>query len=163
VDEAYDYVTYLRREYPRLAGLKEMQEAYLMADAKATFSQGRAELALGTLIELQRLNSQFPGLENAYGAVTDRLVETYVKQGDLETARGLLATLVKKFPKHPIERQWHERFETDARELLSKARADMAAENFAAAHDKLRVALAYQPTIAGGAELRKQITERYPI
>lgn len=162
-DEAYDYFIFLRREHPKLTGLKEGWENYLFADAQGALKQGRAAMALGLLNEVHQLNASHAGLSVAIGDATDKLVEQYVDRNDLVSARALLDQLARKLPKHTVADRWQKRFSSEAAEMLAQAKAAAEGGKLGEARDLAHKAIGRQPSLPGIRETVAEFDRRYPI
>ncbi len=161
-DEAYAYFDYLRREHPSLAGVHEGIANYLYEEAKDSQRQSRYDGALNLLNTLFEHDPKFPGLENALGAATGKLVERHIAKGDFASARRLVYSLKERIPSSPSAAAWEERLSQQAADMLANAKSDQDAGRMAEAQDAARQALTIWPPLAGAREFLTAAFAKYP-
>jgi len=161
-DEAYAYFDYLRREYPNLAGVPEGIASFLYEEAKTAHREEHYDAALNLLISLFDHDSKFPGLENALGLATGKLVEKHVEKSDYRSARHLVQSLKGRFADSPSAAAWEAKFTQQATDLLAEAKADLAADRMAEAQDAALKSLDVWPRLAGTREFLATVFEKYP-
>ncbi len=157
--EAFQYYSFLATNYAQLPALEAALQSHLWREASAAYVAGNRDQAWPVLQALYLRNPQYSRLAGAVLAVSDDLIAARLKQKNFAAARAVVDALEHTFPKIPLENvaRWRARFETDAQEQITKARAALAAEQFSEARDAVTMARAILPSIEGGEELWKQI------
>jgi len=163
LDEAYDYYRYLDANQPKLPGLTEAIDHYMMEDARQSQRRQRYDMALAVLNELHGRNPQFAGLENALGVATSKLVLERLKEENYAAVRSLAAALKEKLPQHAAV----ERIETELSDMsasaMARARAHVDSGRMSDAYGEAVNALAVLPDLAEARQLLKEIHERHPL
>jgi len=162
LDEAFDYFRYLEEKYPRLAGLGKGAEDYLYEEAKLSHRKQQYESALAALQELCRRNRQRPGLDNALGATTEKLIEQCAAAEDYAAARALLHGLAATFPGHPVVAKWEELWQGQAAALLAQSRTAAQAGELRKAAELGRRATRVWPALAGAKAWAESLHQKYP-
>jgi len=162
--QAYEYLNFLHKNYPRLDGLQRATEKYLRQDALAAYAKKDDEESLSILLALYDLNPQHAGLKRFVEGVTDRLIKDHLAARDFAAARGVLDLLSAGFPQLPLTniRDWQGKFEKGASRQLSLARQAIDDSRFLPARRALRQALAILPTVAGANEMLDEIDRKSP-
>ena len=96
--QAYEYLNFLHKNYPKLAGLQLATEKYLRQDALAAYAQKSYEETLSILLALYDLNPHHKGLQKFVETVTDRLIARHLSTRDFASARSVLDMLSDGFP-----------------------------------------------------------------
>ncbi len=161
-DEAYAFYRFLAEKYPHTPGLAAAYEDYLFQEAKALHEQKRDRAALAMLRELLRRNPRHPKLEKAMGAMTDKLAERYVADGDYRSARILIENLSAAFPNHPLAVQWMARFRQEAEKLFAEAKQCKQSGDLRQASVVSRRILVIYPALEGAKELAEELRKIYP-
>ncbi|MEX0713191.1 MAG: ABC transporter substrate-binding protein [Pirellulales bacterium] len=161
-DEAYDYFDFLKRNHAQMEGLDAALAAYLYKDAEAWQRRGKYENALALLNELHAVRPQYPNLPVAMGAATDKLVEQHMGASDFRSGRRLVETLAARFPGHPVAQRWSQRWQAEAAELLTGARARMEAGELHEAWAAGMHVLDVWPTLPSAQAFFDELYQRYP-
>jgi len=161
-EEAYDYYLFLRRRYPKLAGLDEAFGHCLFEESKATFRQEQYEPALARLRELHQQNPKWPSLDRAMGATTDKLVERHLASGDYTAARALLRGLAACFPEHAVVAAREKELQGRAGTLLDAARKAADDGAWSKAAELSRRSTAVWPGLPGAETFAAEVHRKYP-
>ena len=161
-DLAYDYFVYLEANKSNLPGLDKAIDAYLFDEAKACHNNGQDDGALALLRELHDRNPRRPGLDKTMGGVTDKLVDSYVKEQNYPAARILLRNLAADYSEHPVVTQWRDRLSQQAAPMLVEANKAADSGQWSKAADLTRQVAAIWPDLPGARELALIIHRKYP-
>ncbi len=160
--EAYEYLEYLLRRYPRTPGLNEAIEESLYEEAKARHRAGKYDGALAVLRELYARNKERPELDRAMGVTTEALVKQYVERDEHAAARELLGNLRTCYPEHEIAIRWEETFRQEAEALRDEARTALAPGAFRKADLASRRMYRIWPRLDGADDLIEEVRRKYP-
>ncbi len=162
--QAADYLEFLERNYPQLTGLPAAMESYLLRDAAANFREQRYEEALTILLALYDRNPQRRGLTKMVTAVSDRLLEKHVAEGDFVAARGVLQLLADGFPRLKMSSltTWEARLMEQAQQQLAAGRDALEQGDWLAARQAIKKAQQILPRIEGADVLLQDINQRAP-
>ena len=128
----------------------------------AGYHHGQFDGALALLRELHGRNPRYTGLDNTLGAVTDKLVDSYVKEQDYPAARMLLRELAAEYSEHPVMLAWRERLTSQAAPLLADARSAADSGQWRKAGESMRQVAVIWPELPGARDLAKTIHRKYP-
>ena len=145
-NEAFPYYQHLRRFYPKLEGLQESIQAYLLAEARSWREKQQHDRALALLNELYVQNREHDQLVSAMSASTSALVQHYVARNQFRSVRRLVAEMAAKFPKADVVTLWRNRLTDRSRSLLVRAQAEFDKTRFSWSRDLAEHALAIWPT-----------------
>jgi hypothetical protein len=162
--EAFEYLAFLRANYPELPELEATLQDYLWRDAADEFSGGDGEGAWPALLALYERNPEYPRLPNAVQAVGDALIQRRVEQQDYAAARAVLELLERHFPtlKLATVERWREQFAIDARDRLAESRAALDRGDFDKARASALAAEAILPERDEPRALLREIQEASP-
>ncbi len=162
--EAFDDLAFLRLNYPNLPGLEPALQEHLWRDASTAFAARDGEGAWPALVALYARNPEYPRLTSAVQAVSDHLIGRRLAEKNYAAARAVLDAVVRDFPDLELANiaSWRERFESDARAQLAKARAAIAAGDFDGAREAAMFAYAILPDFAVARELVREIQQSAP-
>jgi len=161
-DEAYDYLDYVATHYPNVSGLAEVEQLFLIEEARAALVQGQSERAFADLCRLSELNPNHPELSSLIGQAVDTLVAQRWQKGEYAAARGVVETLSKLLPEHPAIEKWRQQWQTEAAELEKQVRQVLAEGNARQADRlvrKLRQVWPQQPRLD---QLIAEVRQAYP-
>ena len=164
LEQAYEYLGFLHKNYAQLAGLRLTTENYLRQEVTAAYLKENYEEALTILFSLYDENPQHRGLTRIVETVTDRLIAEQLASRDFASARQLLDLLDKNFPQLNLTNLdgWLDKFENAAAQELTLARQAIASDDYPTARQALRRALAILPDTAGAADLLAKIDQESP-
>ena len=162
--QAYDYINFLHKNYPKLPGLNSATEKYLRQDALASYAKKNYEETLTILLALYDLNPQHPNLQKFVETVTDRLIARHLSKRDFASARSILELLTDGFPELRLANitTWRNKFEAGAAKQLAAARKAIRQQQFLKARRSLRRALAILPAAVGAVEMLEEIDRKSP-
>ena len=162
--ESYEYLQFLHKNYPSLAGLDVATAKYLRQDALAAYEQKNYEETLTILLSLYDLDPRSRGLKRFVETVTDRLISQHLAARDFATARSALDLLSEGFPNLGLTNitTWRDKFEKGAARQLNQAQTALEAERYQDARQALRRALAILPSASGAEEMLNEIDRRSP-
>ncbi|MGB9688915.1 ABC transporter substrate-binding protein [Thermogutta sp.] len=161
-DEAYDYLDYVATHYPNVSGFSEVEQLFLIEEARATLAQGQSERAFADLCRLSELNPNHPELSNLIGQAVDTLVAQRWQKGEYAAARGVVETLSKLLPQHPAIQKFRQQWQTEAAELEKQVQQALAEGNARHADRlvrKLRQVWPQQPRLD---QLIAEVRKAYP-
>jgi peptide/nickel transport system substrate-binding protein len=161
-DEAYAYFDFLKHNYPKTESLDAGLEDYLYEDAGHWHKAGKYENAVGLLDELYRLNREYPKLEAALGATTQKIAEQLVSRGEYPAARRLIAQLKQKFPQQPIIAQFEQHWADEARQLVMEAKQQVDAGKLREAWTTSSRAVFIWPKSPEVPPFMQDLYKRYP-
>ena len=125
-DEAYGFFEFLKQKYPGAEGLARGMGEYLYEEAGSWHRRGNDEIALALLNEIHEVDPEYPRLEAALGATTEKLVEKYIARDDYSNARKLVHSLAKKYADDATVKKLESGWAAEARELIAEGRRLMA-------------------------------------
>ncbi|HEX5444332.1 MAG TPA: ABC transporter substrate-binding protein, partial [Pirellulales bacterium] len=160
-DEAYDFFEYLKQHCPDLEGLTRAIGQYLYEEASSWHRRGNDENALALLSEIYEVDPDYPRLETALGATTEKLVEKYVARDDYPDARRLVSTLAKKYPKSASVEKLRRRWTAEANKLIAEGRRLMQDDPHQAWELALRVIYVW-PTSDEAKKYFEDLNRHYP-
>ena len=162
--QAFEYLAFLRLNYPELSGLQPAMENYLWREASAAFAAGRRDEAWPILVALYARNSEYPRLASAIQAVSDAIIAGSLEAKNYAAVRATLDVLEKSFPKLQLTNaaRWRQRLAADAHEQLVEAREAMAAEDYTAAREAAVFAAEILPETSGAGALLQEIQTTAP-
>lgn len=163
-DDAFRYFSRLKRSYPNIPGLRQAIELYMQRDALAAFQKGEHEQALATLMSLHQQNREFPGLDRAIEAVTDRMIAVKLADRQPAAARQVLDVASVQFKELRIAslKKWEEKFDQASQEKLTQGRRLLAANSFAPARAAAEQALQLDPKSLAAKALLEEIQRARP-
>lgn len=163
-DGAFEYFTFLFRNYAELPGLERAAQGFLWQDASIAFQAGRHEDALASLLALHDRNPDFRRLGQAVDAIGDALVTQRLEEEDFAGARSVIDALEQSFTRTQLRvtGKWREKFRSDAATALATAQQALQDQQYAAARAAVQQARGVYPTIEGAAELLKAIQDAAP-
>ncbi len=169
-DEAFDFFRHMLRRYPNTPGLKESIYEYLYMNAGALFRVGRAPEAFAILEDLYSQNPEYRyrgGTQTALAAMErlgDRLIGSYIDEGNYRGARMLLERLQKSYGTTlKIVATRRQQLIQVAEKKRDEAAAFLAAKQLPQAHEASREMLKIWPSVQGGGELIVKIAQQYPL
>ncbi|NOZ40948.1 MAG: hypothetical protein GXP24_12090 [Planctomycetes bacterium] len=164
LSQSYEYLNFLHKNYPQLAGLRLATEQYLRRDALAVYAEKDYEATLTILLSLYDLNPKHRGLQKFVERVSDRLIARHLSARDFAAARSVLDMLPSAFPQLRLTNvsTWRGKFEAGAARQLTTARQAIKEERFSKARQALRRALAILPDAAGAVEMLEEIDRKAP-
>ncbi|HEX7446569.1 MAG TPA: ABC transporter substrate-binding protein [Pirellulales bacterium] len=160
-DEAYDFFEFLKQHYPDLEGLTRGICEYLYEEAGSWHRRGDDQTALALLNEVYEVDPNYPRLETALGATTEKLVAKYTARDDYPDARRLVSSLAKKYPKHAVVEKLTGEWAAQASELIAKGRRLMGDDPHQAWELALRVVYVW-PTSEEAAKYFDDLNRHYP-
>ncbi|MBN1910883.1 MAG: hypothetical protein JW818_14150 [Pirellulales bacterium] len=161
-EEAFNYLQYLTEKDPRLPGLAEAVDEYLLSEYRFHARQNDTDAALIALRELYDHNPRHPDLPDALGKVNQTLLERYTQKGNYAAARTLLKVLFEEFPDHPVATGWRSQLRKKTADLLAKAKTALQKGRLRQADTLGRQAMQIWPEEPGAAELVAEIQKQYP-
>lgn len=169
-DDAYDYLDFMLRNYPKAEGLDEVRQEYLFAAAGDAFRRQQLSEALGIAEELLRLNPEYSAgggrtLIAVVGSIVDKMVEKYVEAKDFRSARAILLRIAKQYraEKEALFTKWSERLGGEALEHRDAARTALEEKRFVDAYDAWARMEDVWPLVEGAAELTSEMERQYPL
>ena len=164
LEPAFEYLRFLYKNYPKLAGLKKATEKYLRQDAFAAYAKKDYEETLAVLLSLYDLNPRHRGLQKLLETVTNQLITKHLATHDYTAARGVLDLLSQAFPNLSMSNvsPWQEKFEKGAAKQLALARKALDQQQFLAARQALYRAVAILPTLDGADQMLAEIEREAP-
>lgn len=162
--QSYEYLSFLHKNYPDLNGLDTATAGYLRLDAQLTYAEKNYEATLTVLLSLYELDPNQRGLKRFVETVTDRMIQNHLAERDFGAARSVLDLLNSGFSQLKASNvaSWQEKFEQGAKQQISLARRKVDQEDYSAAREALRQALAILPDAQGVEALLEEINRRSP-
>lgn len=161
-DEAYDYLDYVATHYPNASGFAEVEQLFLLEEARAALAQGESERAFADLCRLSEINPNHPELSNLIGQAVDALVQQRWQKGEYAAARGAVETLSKLLPQHPAVQKWRQQWQTEAAELEKQVNQALSAGNPRQADRLVRKLRQVWPQQPGLDQLIAEVRKAYP-
>ena len=170
-DEAVSYYYLIRKNYPDLPGLTAAIQELLYLDAFQLTRGKQYVEALGLIEELYRMDRAYrysdtsPSSKEFLTRLIDRLIDSYVQQGDFRAARTFLARLVRDYAddRPASVDQWREQLAQLAVQKQNEAREKMQAERYHEALIAARQMTNIWPEVAGGQALLDELAQQYPL
>lgn len=164
---AYPFLAILLRDHPTLPGLRELRSEFLLKDAARRFKAGELEPTLAMLEELRRYNPTYrpDAVLEVISRVTDSIMQRMVQKNELDHAQQLLARLRRDYPNEEVQsiKKWDTEFLAMAKRKQQEARQAKNAEDWRAARQAALDSLYLYPSIEGGRELVREISQAYPL
>jgi hypothetical protein len=160
--EAFEYFLFLRREYPKTAGLEDDEIALLIAEVKAALAAERLEEAQVRLVRLIQRNNRLPELADLAAQTTERLLQRDLQQPRPAAARPLVARFRAVFPQHPLLAKFQALLNAAAQEKFAAAERAFAQESFVAAQHAAEAAAMLSADPAPALALLRRAIEAYP-
>src|SRR5213076_1980263 len=85
-DEAYDYFSRVRNEYPNFPGLEEAISDFLQRNAVELYQAKQHDRALALLLSLYQRNPSYPGLPGALETIAGEIIQRYLREGNYAAA-----------------------------------------------------------------------------
>ncbi|MBX7166480.1 MAG: hypothetical protein K1X74_09025 [Pirellulales bacterium] len=162
-DAAFDYLRYLRKNYPTMPELEPLIQEFLLAEADEALAANDLERCFALLSELDARGQGNPKLPDAFGRVVDRLIGDRVKEGQPELARGILARFSVRFGGHPVAEKWRQTFEGRASKLAAEALASLSAGDTRQALSQALAAVEIWPQAPAAREAMEKVHAAYPL
>jgi ABC-type transport system substrate-binding protein len=171
LDEAFDYFSFLNRNYSKMDGLPQAHQNYLyqcVANAAKSMSYDEA---LGIAEELYAQNPKFKPTESSreplalIGFLAEKIVGSYIAKEDFRSAKTLLRRLETKYNAgdETFIKNMRGRLSDVAAKHRDESKAQLAAGKFVEAYDACAQMINVWPYVDGGAELAAEIARRYPL
>lgn len=160
--EAFDYFVYLRREYPQLSGLNEVESTSLAAEAEQAIESDRLETAMARLLQLQQRNRLHPQLAELYGQVTKQLVQRDLKSDRPRAARLAVERLTRQFPNHAEAAALQAALAKAAEMKLTLARTALDEKRYVAAADAAQSAAQLAGDSSSALDVYRRAVEAHP-
>lgn len=160
--EAYDYLDHVSRSYPKAPGLAEAQQLFLFEEAIAALEARKFDRAHANLLNLFQINPEYPGLADKLTAAADGLIQNYVQTSDYPSARGVVDSLARVVPQHPVVQRWRAVWLQQAEELRTQIETCLAGGDVRQADRLLRQIGQIWPALSGLAELTRRVQQAYP-
>lgn len=158
---AFDLLFNLGQKYPKWPGLAEEQNHLILAEAGTRLKIGKPHSALVFLEQLYERKSDFPGLEQKTGEVTDRLIAEAAQANDYRRARFYLDRMSRPFPSHAVPKKWSGTFLKEAAALMTLAERDSKAGRHDAAVASIEKAANIWPLTPKLQGTHSRITKRF--
>lgn len=164
-DDAYDYFSRVRNDYPDFPGLEEAISDYLQRNATALYQAKQYDRALALLLSLYQRNPSYAGLPNSLEAVAGEIIQRYLREGNYAAARHVLDMWQTKFNGVAAEAatNWQNRFEAAAGRQLADASRLVSQKQYIPARKAVSRALAIWPTLQTAPAVLQQIASEFPF
>jgi hypothetical protein len=164
LDEAFPYYEFLERRYPKMRGLNESYNKFLMAGAVDSYKRESYDECLALSRELYARDVNHRGAVNAILRAADKLIERRFNEQDYAAARAMLTETAEQLTDRAgqLTTTWNERFNAKAQELVGEAKKELQAKHYVRARRAVRLALAAGPDVVGGRETAAAIGKEYP-
>ncbi len=171
LDEAFDYFSFLTREYAKMDGLAQAHQGYLYQCFLVAAKAKQYDEALGVIEELYSQNSNFklaetsPPLLDRIGVLAESLIGDYIARQDFRSAKTLLRRLEKKYNAgdEPFVKNMRGKLSEVASKHRDDSQAHLEAGRFVEAYDACARMIDVWPYVEGGTELAAEIARRYPL
>ena len=164
LDEAFPYYEFLMRRYPKMRGLADSYNKFLMAGAVDSFKRESYDECLALSRELFARDVNHKGAVNAILRAADKLIERRFNEQEYAAARAMLTETTEQLKDRAgqLTTTWNERFNAKAEELVSEAKKELQAKHYVRARRAVRLALAAWPDVVGGRETAAAVGKEYP-
>ncbi len=164
VDDAYYYIARLANEYPKMRGLKQLEESFYYKDAGYLFSRKRYDEALLSLNQVYRLNPNRAGLNRVLDRVLSQIIQAEFTNGNFRSVRAKLRFAKEKYGSatEATVAKWQQRLKSKASSEVGAAKQALAAGNPSLAFAALRRAKDAWQDLPEIERLRKSILARFP-
>lgn len=164
-DDAYDYFSRMRNEYPNFPGLEDAISDFLQRNAIALFQAKQHDRALALLLSLYQRNPSYAGLPSALEAVAGEIIQRYLHEGNYAAARHVLDMWQTKFNGVAAQAAtgWQQRFESAAGKQLADASRLISQKQYIPARKAVSRALAIWPTLEAAPAVLSQIAHEFPF
>jgi ABC-type transport system substrate-binding protein len=171
LDEAFDYFSFLLKEYPNTENLPQSHQAYLYQCLVSAVKANHYDEALGIAEELYAQNSNFkptdssPPLMDRIGFLAEKIISAYIAKEDFRSAKTLLRRLETKYNagEEPFVKNLRGKLSEVAARHRDESKAHLAAGRFVEAYDSCARMIDIWPYVEGGNELAAEIASRYPL
>lgn len=164
LDQSYEHLNFLYKNYPQLPGLKQATARYLRQDAQVSYAAKKYEATLTVLLSLYDLDPQYRGLRSMVEAVTNRMIQQHLADRDFAAARSVLDMLESGFASLDASniQGWQQKFEQGAKRQLTNAQKAIKEKRYSEARQSVRRALAILPKARGAEEMLREIDRLAP-
>ena len=172
-DDAYDFLTFLFRYYSRTQGLglEPARQKLLYLDATKLLNDQDYHGALAIYEELHRKNARYtfsadqPTLKQQIGKAVDQITAVYVAEKKYTSTRDFIRRIAKDHgnDQQQVVNKWRDKLIELANEKKAEAERLVAAGEGREAHRAVSAMLNILPTLQGGKQLEKEITEKFPL
>lgn len=121
VRRAYELVTALDQRQDNWSGAAARRDRLTFVESQLKFAAGRTEEALALLESLHERSPAYPGLDDQFRGVVDKLVGEALARDDPRQARYFLRRLQEHLPGHKSVAAGTARLQQAARELVSQS------------------------------------------
>jgi ABC-type transport system substrate-binding protein len=171
LDDAFDYFTFLKRNYEKMDGFAESLQGYLYQCLVSAVKSMAYDEALGIAEELYAQNSKYrptessPPILDRIGFLAEKIVGGYIAKEDFRSAKTLLRRLETQYNAggEPFVKNLRGKLSEVAAKHRDESKAQLAAEKFVEAYDACARMIDIWPYVDGGAELVAEISRRYPL
>jgi len=165
-DEAFRYLSFLRRQYPGTPELDETIEEFLVQDAFDQFKLKRLDAAYAILSEVNRLNPERRGLKRAFSRIAGEIFDRYLANGDYDAARQFLQNSASQFGAVDIEQTLEQREQElieKAEQLMESAQQSLDSGDVREAYRISRRVLSVWPSLKRAQSFAEAVSQRYPL
>jgi tetratricopeptide (TPR) repeat protein len=164
-DEAFEYVKFVKDNYPDTPGVEDTIEQLLYTEASALYRDGDLDRAVILLDEIHQRNPNRRGLDAAMARVLGAQFQQFVEAQDYLQARRLYELAADKYRQTLASTldQWRQQLEAAGRRALSDAQRDLAEGRLRTAYLSSRRVLEIWPATPGASELSRVASQRYPL
>ncbi|MCA9152462.1 MAG: hypothetical protein KDA92_24335, partial [Planctomycetales bacterium] len=164
-DEAFEYIKFVRDNYPTTNGLQDALDQALYAEARAVYRDGGYERALMLLDEVYQREPAKRGLVPNMQRVLETQFNVLIKAGDFQEARKLYERSRAKYGRdmEQLLAGWQAKLLAEGNRLLNGARQQMEAGSLRDAYLSSRQVLEVWPATPGAEQFAQQAAQRYPL
>jgi ABC-type transport system substrate-binding protein len=164
-DDAYDYFSRLRVDFPNAPGLDNAICDYLQKNALALYQAKQHDRALALLLSLYQRNPTYAGLSDVLQAVASEIIQRYLREGNYAAARQVLDIWQTKFNGVATDAAngWQQRFENAANRQLADATRLIGQKQYIPARKAVSRALGIWPALNTAPGVLNQISREFPF
>lgn len=171
LDEAFDYFSFLERNYKKMDGLPEAHQNYLYQCVVSAVKNMSYDEALGVAEELYAQNPNYrptessPPILDRIGFLAEKIIGDYIVKEDFRAAKTLLRRLETQYNAggEPFVKNLRGKLSEVAVIHRDQSKAALASGKFVEAYDSCARMIDIWPFVDGGAELAAEIASRYPL
>ena len=171
LDDAFDYFSYLLREYPSMPNLPASHQGYLYQCLVSAVKTMRYDEALGIAEELYAQNPKFkptessPPLLDRIGFLAEKIINPLIAKEDFRAAKTMLRRLETEYnaSDEPFVKNLRDKLAAVAAGHRDESRAHLAAGRFQKAYDASARMIDIWPYVEGANELAAEVSRHYPL
>lgn len=164
--EAFQNLSFLIKNYPSMPRLETLRQEFLFKSAASRYAAGELTQTLSALEELRATAPGFrrDQVTTILSRVAGSLIDAFQKDGDLGSAKALLARLESTYgPSLPVVKEWEQRLQQMALAKKDEALALFEEKKYREARSAAVDMISIFPDLPNGKDLLEKINTTHPM